>query len=240
MRSWLWLPRPKPSASVRLYCFAHAGAGASAFASWMAESPPTIEVAAIQLPGRETRLDEKPLRSFGPASQSIALAIQSDSRPFALFGHSAGGRLAIHVASRLRVMDRDMAHIFISASPVTLADREPLHHLDETDFVRQLADRYGPLPAAITDDPEVWSLFGRTLRADFEALETDDVIPRPLDAPLTVIAGRNDTVVTTDELRGWQAWSSGSTRYEIVDADHFSYRTRPKPYLDLIARKILA
>src|SRR3974377_2013971 len=89
---WLWLPEDRPQARVRLYCVPHAGAGASTFAKWATAAPSEIEIAAIQLPGRESRLDEEPLRRFAPAAQAIARLIQLEKRPFALFGHTPGGK----------------------------------------------------------------------------------------------------------------------------------------------------
>ena len=231
---WLWIPRPKPGANFKLYCFAHAGAGASAFARWMTAAPDTIEVAAIQLPGRESRLSEEPVRRFAPAAQAIAKAIHFDNRPFMLFGHSAGGRLAIHVASLLDETRYRPLHVFISSSPATSTHRAPIHHLDDTEFIAKLGAHYGPIPEPILRDPDVWPLFARALRADFEALETDVLVPRPLGIPLTIIAVRNDPVVKVTELAGWQNWSALQVHNVIVEGDHFSYRTDPRPYLDVI------
>ena len=231
---WLWIPRPRPKANLKLYCFAHAGAGASAFARWMAAAPETIEVAAVQLPGRESRLGEEPMRRFAPAAQAIANAIHFDHRPFMLFGHSAGGRLAIHVASVLDQTLRRPVHVFISSSPVTSAHRAPIHDLGDADFISKLGAHYGRIPEPILRDPDVWPLFARALRADFEALETDVLVPRPLDIPLTVIAVRNDPVVKVTELAGWQDWSAFQIQHVIVEGDHFSYRTDPRPYLGVI------
>src|ERR1700692_1722036 len=110
---WIWLPKPRPEARLRLYCLAHAGAGASTFASWAATAVPEIEIAAVQLPGRETRLDEEPYRELTPCAQSIGELISiADARPFALFGHSVGGKLAVHVAALLESTARRPVHLF--------------------------------------------------------------------------------------------------------------------------------
>ena len=238
MAEWVWLPKPRPAAALRLYCLAHAGAGASVFVSWAAAAPPEIEIAAIRLPGRETRLDEEPLRRLAPAARSIAeLILRGDARPFALFGHSLGGRLAVHVASLLEDTDRHPEHLFVSATPFVPRQRF-LHKLDDAAFIRAIADRFGPLPVQITNDPELLSLFARPLRADFEALETDHQPPRRLDIALTVISGSRDTVVASSELAGWQEWSSRPLHHDTLDADHFSYRTQPKEYLGIIRKHL--
>jgi surfactin synthase thioesterase subunit len=238
LAEWIWLPKPRPQAPLRLYCLAHAGAGASAFASWAAAAPPEIEIAAIRLPGRETRLDEEPLRRLAPAARSVAeLILLTDARPFALFGHSLGGKLAVHTASLLEDTDRHPVHVFVSATPVVPRERT-LHKLDDAPFIRAIADRYGPLPVQITDDPELLSLFARPLRADLEAHETDEQPPRRLGIALTVISGSRDTAVASSEVTGWRAWSSRPVHYETLDADHFSYRTQPHEYLGVIRKHL--
>ena len=57
---WLIRFRCKNTARVhiRLSCFHYAGASASIFRSWDEAMPDGIEVVAVQLPGREYRLDE--------------------------------------------------------------------------------------------------------------------------------------------------------------------------------------
>jgi medium-chain acyl-[acyl-carrier-protein] hydrolase len=236
MTEWIWLPRPRAAARLRLYCLAHAGAGASAFAGWAAAAPADIEIAAIQLPGRESRLDEEPMRRLAAAADPIVETILAgDDRPFALFGHSAGGRLAIHVASRLERSPRRPEHIFVSASPVTMSRLKPLHCLGRQEFIDRVSERFGALPPQLTEDPDVWDIFERVLRADFEALETDELSPRPLGVPLTVIGGTRDGVIRVGDLAAWQQWGDRPVRFATVDADHFSYRTEPAPYLAVIA-----
>ncbi|HLH97098.1 MAG TPA: alpha/beta fold hydrolase [Xanthobacteraceae bacterium] len=240
MSKWLWRANNRPRACLRLYCFPHAGAGASAFASWVSAAPSEIEIAPVQLPGRETRLDEEPQRSFVPAAEAIAEVISiSDPRPFALFGHSVGGKLAVHVASLLDQTDRRPTELFISATPTVPRERH-IHKLSGAEFVRAIADRFGAIPTQITDDREIWDLFERPLRADLEAHETDTLPPRRLDAPLTVIWGRQDRVVDRHELTDWCEWSTRPVNYEVLEVDHFSYRSKPQAYLKVITGRLFA
>ena len=54
----LWISRPVPIAKprLRLFCFPHAGSGAAQFRPWADLMPPDVELCAVRLPGRETRL----------------------------------------------------------------------------------------------------------------------------------------------------------------------------------------
>jgi surfactin synthase thioesterase subunit len=234
-----WLPEPRPTARLRIYCFAHAGAGASAFGRWGTAAPRELEIAAIQLPGREARIDEPPFRRLSAAAQAIGEEIgRGDARPLALFGHSAGAKLAAHVALHLQATTRRPRHLFVSAGPVTVARKRWVHQLRGEGFVRAVAQEFGALPAEITSSAELWALFEPPLRADLEALETDDLTAMRLEIPLTVIRGVDDEVVEPGELAQWDACASRVAHADIA-ADHFSYRTNPKPYLDLISRELL-
>jgi surfactin synthase thioesterase subunit len=231
----LCFPQRRPAASVRLYCLPHAGAGASAFATWGLAASHELEIAAVQLPGRENRIDEEPVGTLDSAAELIAEAITvNKERPFALFGHSLGGKLAVRVAILLEKTDHCPIHLFVSGAPTatSLQDRW-ICNLEGDEFVRAVANRFGGLPSQITDDPEIWRLFERPLRADLRALATDTLAPYALTVPLTIITGARDTVVCANEQL-WQPWSAQKVQYVHIDADHFSYRTEPRLYLKVI------
>jgi medium-chain acyl-[acyl-carrier-protein] hydrolase len=42
----------RPAARLRLFCFPYAGSGAAIYRDWPAGFPPSIEVCAVELPGR--------------------------------------------------------------------------------------------------------------------------------------------------------------------------------------------
>jgi medium-chain acyl-[acyl-carrier-protein] hydrolase len=235
---WFWVPSPHPLAVVRLYCFAHAGAGASAFASWANAAPSEIEIVGIQLPGRETRLSEPPLDSFAKAATSIAeiIAAQPDT-PFAFFGHSAGAHLAVRVASVLLEQERPLIHLFVSGASCN-PPVDSIYKLQGAAFLRRVSDRYGALPAELTADAKIWAFFERALKADLKAVETDIPQARPLALPMTVIAGSRDALIDPNDLRHWQAWSKEKVNFEVLNADHYSYRREPSRYLSVIMRHL--
>jgi surfactin synthase thioesterase subunit len=239
MSSWFWIPEPRPHARTRLYCFASAGAGAGAFARWGSAAPDGIEIVGIQLPGRESRLTEMPLRSLREIAAAVAPIIATgDARRFALFGHSAGARLATHVSLHLSHARHRPVHVFVSGSRWSMDKDETLHKLDSEKFFQRIDARYGAIPQELTADPEIRVLFERPLRADFEAIETDDLMPSRLPFPLTVITGSRDRVIDATRFAEWQAWSERPIVHEVVDADHFSYRTDPQAYMQVIARHL--
>lgn len=93
-----WLPycrlnvgRPK----VRLLCFPHAGGSARVFDKWPERLPWSVQVCAIQLPGREMRLNEPPITRMTHLLEEFAkVLLPWIDRPVALFGHSLGAKIA--------------------------------------------------------------------------------------------------------------------------------------------------
>ena len=61
---WITIPQPNPRAKMRLCCFTFAGGGTAFFTNWVQSLPLTIELCPIRLPGRESRLREKPYTSI--------------------------------------------------------------------------------------------------------------------------------------------------------------------------------
>src|SRR6266498_628486 len=88
-------------AAVRLFCFAHAGGGAAFFRPWRLSMVPDIDVRAVTLPGRESRVHEPPYRRIEQLLDPLCAALEPHlDRPYALFGHSLGAVLAYEVARR--------------------------------------------------------------------------------------------------------------------------------------------
>src|SRR6266498_4059298 len=89
---WVVTLRQTIKPRLRLFCFPYAGAGASIFRPWRNNVLPEVELCIIQLPGRESRILEKPFYQM----DHLVLALEHiflpylDDLPFAFFGHSMG------------------------------------------------------------------------------------------------------------------------------------------------------
>ena len=134
------------------------------------------EVCAIQPPGREDRHREPPFQRMAPLVAMAADALESVlDLPYALFGHSLGALTAFEVARELRRRGLPApVRLFVSSrmAPQLAPRFSSIHGLAESEFVEQLALRYGPIPPLILADPELMALFVPVLRSDIEILET--------------------------------------------------------------------
>jgi medium-chain acyl-[acyl-carrier-protein] hydrolase len=98
-RSPVSIRSPNPAARMRLFCFPYAGAGAGAYREWPMLLPRDIEVVAVQLPGREWRIQESPLADMRLLAQDALRSISPYlDKPFAFLGISMGGTLIFELA----------------------------------------------------------------------------------------------------------------------------------------------
>lgn len=209
----------------RLFCLPYAGGSASVFREWSHCLPPSIEVCAIQLPGRETRLKEPAFTRLPPLVRELAQALlPSLNRPFALFGHSVGALVAFELARHLRGhYGMHPVHLWAAACPAPqVPDTDaPIHTLPEPAF-RERLRRFNGTPADVLEHEELMAMVGPILRADFALRETYAYAAEaPLDCPITVFGGVEDHEVSAAELCAWQEQTSRSFRAHMLPGDHF-------------------
>lgn len=100
---WLYCPQLNPRANVRLFCFHYAGGNAMVFRNWHERLPASVEVCAVQLPGRGRRLNENPFASVTSVVRPVSDAlVPYCDKPFAFFGHSMGALLSFEIARQFR------------------------------------------------------------------------------------------------------------------------------------------
>jgi medium-chain acyl-[acyl-carrier-protein] hydrolase len=224
INSWLICPKPNLRARVRLFCFPYAGGGSLIFREWCQELAPDIEVYAIQLPGRESRLQEPAFNRLQALVEELSQGILPYlNKPFVFFGHSMGGLIAFEVTRRLRQWGLCPMHLFISGARAPhLPDLDPpIHNLPQMEFIKELR-RFNGTPAAILENAELMELLLPTLRADFAVLETYTYTPEAsLPCPLTVFGGLQDEIVTQDELKAWKEHTNQTFSLQMLPGNHF-------------------
>jgi len=223
---WLLRPRPKSSPALRLLCFAHAGGGASSYRLWADSLPPDIELCAVQLPGREGRWKEPRFRDLPTLVPELLAGIAPWlDRPYAIFGHSLGALIGYETAVALRDQGKRVpVHLFVSShrGPHRPNPHPATAHLTDGAFIDEIGRRYGGVPQAVLDSPELLALMLPCLRDDITIFESYQYRPRsPLAMPITVMGGRGDQFVTAQELADWESHTTG--RFSRLDfaGDHF-------------------
>jgi medium-chain acyl-[acyl-carrier-protein] hydrolase len=222
-----WFQRllPHPDAPVRLFCFAHAGGNASAFRLWPRRLP-GIDVCAVQLPGRATRMGEPALLRVDDIVDALLPSILPLlDRDYALFGHSMGSAVAFALARRLAAAGARLPACLLASGrqPPHRPFPEPsLAEMSDDDVVAALAQRYGGFPPELASDRELLALVLPTIRADFHALEAyRPPLAAPLSMPVVAFGGRADPCAALERLEAWQACTSWPLDIRQFPGGHF-------------------
>jgi surfactin synthase thioesterase subunit len=236
---------PNPAARIRLFCLPFAGGTASAYRNWEWRVPECVQLAAIQLPGRETRYRDPLVGEMDVLVRQLAneLAGWLDL-PFAIYGHSMGARIGIELARQLRESDLPgPQHFFAAACDAPIHARLPrrrpmLHRMTDDELIAQIGS-LGGIDRDIAGNRELMDLVLPIHRADFRLMELH-VPPsdRPLDLPITAIGGLWDDFVIIDALDDWRRETTAAFDLRLVDGDHFFLRGEPCDVVDVIVEKL--
>lgn len=222
---WLACRTGRRHPRLRLFCVPFAGAGASAFNTWSSAFPESVELHAIQLPGRESRYSEPVLGDAHEAARLLADAIESylDCR-YAFFGYSMGGLIAFEVVRELRRRRAPMpAQLFVGAMRAPqLAPTLPLQaKLPLEMFIKHVRDYYDSPPEA-WKNPDLLKIVLPVLRADM-ALCQDYVYRHepPFEFPIQAFAGLRDRSAPLSAVQAWREQTTGEFSVEAFDGGHF-------------------
>jgi medium-chain acyl-[acyl-carrier-protein] hydrolase len=239
-----WLPYrvAKPHARLRMFCFPYAGGGASIYRSWSTFLPPDVEVCAIQMPGRESRVREQLFNRYRPMTVALADALGPFlDLPFVFFGHSLGALISFELARELRRRGQTLPlHLFVSGrgAPDLPLREAPIHALPEPEFIAELR-RLNGTPEAVLQHEELMRLVLPILRADFSVNETYVYTgEEPLDLGISALGGLGDDDVTREDLQAWRQQARGSFRMRMFQGDHFFIHSTQNLLLEAVARDL--
>jgi surfactin synthase thioesterase subunit len=213
-----------------LICLGHAGAGASHFRRW----PPTRteefgSVYAVQLPGREDRLAETPLRTVDGIVDHILEGWPGFVGKVVLFGHSLGAVVSYELALRLERQGQRIGMVIASGhrAPHLPRRRDPIHALPRAQLIAALA-RFGGTPRELLGNAALLDVVLPVIRADFEASETyQRLSPKPLRSSLVAIAAEHDPIVAIEEVTAWSDCTVGLFASVVIPGHHFAIFAQP-------------
>jgi medium-chain acyl-[acyl-carrier-protein] hydrolase len=233
---------PKPNSKFRLFCFPYAGSGSSFFRRWASSLPAQVEICPVLLPGRESRLRDKPFTHMDSLVQSIACSMRPYLKvPFAFFGHSMGAMVSFELAQHLwQNCQIGPVELFVSGCRAPhLEDAEaPTYDLPEKAFLDALRDLEGT-PETVLEDADMIGMMMPALRADFELVETYryQTYP-PLPVPIAAFGGIDDFKVKSSHLQSWSQHTAESFQLNMLPGNHFFLHKHQSKLLNLLARRL--
>lgn len=227
----------KRDAQYRLFCFPYAGGGASMFRSWKKWLPDQVELVAVQLPGRENRLDEPLLHSMELVTTPLADALPPLlDKPFAFFGHSTGAVICFELARVLRQRGLPQPKLLIASGQNAPRVKPAVvrHQLSDPEFIEVIRACSGT-PEVVLRHPALLELLLPRIRADGAVYETYRYEQQaPLDCRIVVFYGLEDHLVNSVGLAGWKVETRHSfQRYGFPGGHFFVHEAE-----ELVARRI--
>lgn len=239
---WLYYFKPNPKASVRLFCFPYAGGTALVYRTWAQKLPASVEVVAIQLPGRFTRAREPAISKLTDLLDAVASALTPFlDKPFAFFGHSMGALVAFEVARFFRREGRALPrHMFVSGRGAPQLNREhrPLYNLPKDELLVELQQLEGT-PREVLEHPELMDLMLPLLRADFSICDTYEYTEEaPLACPITAFGGLQDSDISRRGIEAWREQTSATFTLRMFRGNHFFIHSNEMLLLNLLATQL--
>ncbi|AUX44867.1 uncharacterized protein SOCE26_063370 [Sorangium cellulosum] len=256
---WVVVRRPNEQASMRLLCFPYAGGGPAVFNGWPEGLPGSVELGVVHLPGRGSRLGERPFVRMDPLVEALtpSLLPYLQGKPFVFFGHCLGALMMFEVAHRLRrehgvgptrlfvsgaraprvYHPEQIQNDYMQYSPVPGV---PGHLVPDLDLLDMLRDLGFDSSRAVYEDEEMRRLVLPAVRADFEINNTYTYEEKPpLDIPVTVVGGRVDPFVNAEQILGWRAHTTGEFSATFRPGGHY-FIERERPFWAQVLTRALS
>jgi epothilone polyketide synthase C len=245
--SWLVIVGPKTAPRLRLFCFPFAGGGSAVYRNWAQFIDQTIEVVAIEPPGRLGRITETPVTDLKEFVEQVATEMGDLlDRPFAFFGHCLGGLTMYETARRIiHTTGLRPQHLFASGArpPDRISDQGRFEERVMQDLLKLAQFRIG-LPAyAQSDDvfaelirhfnvhathrllsePELRELMLPVVRAEFQMASSYHFVAEPpWEIPITCFAAKGDPYVSRKHALGWGRFTNSRLQVHIREGAHFA------------------
>ena len=240
---WFHIKKPQPNAKIRLFCFPYAGGSAQIYADWHEYLPQSVEVVAVQYPGRGSRFVDPLIGSCNDMVKALLPEIAPHlNKPFVFFGHSNGGLVSFELAreAQRRGLSGQLHHFLSAKRAINLPPtKAPMHSLPEKEFIEEL-EHLGGTPPEILEQRELMELFLPILRADFAISETftyrDDV---KLKCEATLYYGEQDVDVPEEDVMAWTNLIDAPITSHKFDGGHFFINSEKDKLLDLVNHKLV-
>lgn len=235
---WLLTFKKNPQARTRLIAFHHSGGGASAYFPWVKHLSPSVELIALQLPGREGRFQEPLLNRVEDIIHYVSkeFALYTD-KPFFIFGHSLGALLSFEFAKSIQKTYSVSPHyIIVSASkaPHLPLRRKSFSQLGASSLKAELT-LYGGISQEIIENEDLFDIFCPILKNDFSIAENYNYRKsEPLLCNMLALSGSQDQSVQEEEIVAWAQHIQGHFTHISFPGDHFFLKQHQPKILEII------
>ena len=186
---------------------------------------PDLEVCAVQLPGREKRVQDSLINNCEEiASQLLPLISDWLTQEYYIVGHSMGTWVAYTLLTKIQKLDNAKLpkHVFLSAFPPPLLPFEerpwtPNDKLDDAGFQLELTE-WGVDQRVF--QPKFWPIFVKMLRSDFTIFDKHPVKDDKINTSATIFWAKLDNKVKLEHVKKWENVFDEIEVITLEDAKH--------------------
>jgi len=241
INQWLYSFGKNKKPLRRIVAFPYSGGSVMMFKR-IAELLPDTEVIGVQLPGRGLRIAEEPSRNMQLMVTSIAkLIVELPPMPTYFYGHSLGATIAYDTALYLEERNQQLIEkLLVGANKsVTVSlNTSPISHLPDEEFVTEV-QKYNGIPQELLSNREVLAIFLPSMKSDFNLMENYDYPGRQLNTEIIAIHGRNDPMVSEEQMKEWATVTTKRFSMYVLDADHFFLERQTEALVEVIERNFI-
>jgi pyochelin biosynthetic protein PchC len=222
---WYRIYKPQSDAKQRVIVLAHAAGSASFYRYWSDVLPSSVEVVAIQYPGRENRMAEPMIDDMQTLVQALSIHLEPVlNKPYILFGHSMGGAVAYELFQTLANNNQPLPeHLIVSAIEApSLHHGGNLHRQDDKALKQELKKLNGT-SVNLDDFPELAEMVLPMMRNDYRLIETYQ--PKQsrtlVNVPISVFVGDSDDELKPGDAEAWELETTESFNLHTFSGGHF-------------------
>src|SRR6476646_7344037 len=243
---WLIAPRPNPDAKARLFCFPYAGGGLGSFRSWGRLFDDSVEVVAVEPPGRGTRINESPVDDLDTfVERLLPELVDWLDRPSAFFGHCLGGLTMYatlcalpeacaqfikylfacgvrppHLLKRRGEFEDNLVYDMMLHKEFDI--RVPLYAQTDEIFADLIRQFDTPAADKMLQIPKLRRILLPTIRAEFGmACNYEYQRGEPFSFPISSFVGDLDPWVSQKDSAGWGELTRGGFTNHVRKGSHF-------------------
>lgn len=225
---------------MKLFCIPYAGGSSSYYYVWKKTLDKEIELIPLELAGRGKRIYEDLYRSFDEMVEDVYGLILShinDGSPFAVFGHSMGGRIVYELAEKLE--DFNVKHLFISGCRAPHLKSEEIKYETDEELIRTLK-KLGGTPMEFLLDEDFKQIFFPIIRGDLKNLNSSHFKRgrEVIGTPVTIMHGIKEEYDIEDVLI-WNEYFYLKPSIELFDGGHFFIGEFKKEIINIINKALL-
>lgn len=235
----------KKDKKIILFCFTYAGGSATVYNKFKPYLNKNIILKPIEYAGRGKRIREDFYADVASAVNDIyeQIAKYIDEYEFAIFGHSMGTVVAYEVCKKIRkISGKEPLYIFVSGRypPHIKKKGDIIYNLPDDEFKRAIL-KIGGTPKEVFENKDLAALFLPIIRADYKIIELYDFNGAPVKfkSRIAALGGKDDKIVTENELFEWQKYSEHEINVYQFDGGHFYINSYIKEIADIINKSLI-